>query len=721
MAYKKENYEKLKIQVIEHNHNYHVLDQPKISDYEFDQLFSELLKIEAAHPEWVTEDSPSYRVGGDPLKEFEKADHRLPMLSLQNTYSTEEITAYDERLKKFLKSDEDITYFCSPKFDGLAVELIYENGLLTRALTRGDGTTGEVVTANIKTIKSLPLKLNTKNPPELLEVRGEILIFKDDFKIMNYTQQERGLQVFANPRNAAAGTIRQLDPKIAASRPLRIFCYAPGVTQGIQFKSQSDFEKQIQEWGLPTVHHESEKQSFSKFKDHFNKLPKAIREYQINAPQAEDLDDIKAFRKKSLEITHQFTSRSFSKACKSVEEVIEYYEYINDVRHSLPFDIDGIVIKVNDYSLQEELGQVARSPRWAAAAKFAPEQAETKINEIKVQVGRTGALTPVAIMEPVKVGGVTITHATLHNQDEIDRKDIRVGDSVIVQRAGDVIPEVVEVLKNKRSKDSKKFKIPSKCPSCKEKVVKPEGEVVSRCINILCPSIVSQSLKHFVSRRAMNIDKLGDRIIDIFLEEGMISGFSDLYRLKAEDIEKLDRQGKKSSQNIVASIEKSKNISLNRFIYALGIRFVGEQTARALASHYRSLDRFLEAQQEELIEIEDIGPKVAESIVKALENKNFVKEIKELVKQGIQFESSAKPVQSDSPLTGKKVVITGTLPIGRNDLKDQLETLGAIISGSVSKKTDYVIVGDDPGSKFEKAKSLKVEILDWEKLKPLLP
>ncbi len=710
MGNTKKDYQKLKDSIQEHNYLYHVLDQPKITDFEYDKLFNELLKLEQENPDWVEADSPSFRVGGEPLKGFSKQDHRLPMLSLQNTYNTEEILAFDQRLKKFLKSDQSISYFCAPKFDGLAVELIYQNGVLTQALTRGDGTTGEDVTQNVKTLKSIPLKLKTDNPPELLEVRGEILIFKTDFREMNERQQELGLQTFANPRNAAAGTIRQLDPKIAASRPLKMFCYAPGVVEGINFKTQDQFEKQLEKWGFPVVRFETkmnspQKMEILKKKKILDKLKDGFFSEDSN------LANLKEDSKKVLHLPLSFVA-------DEAHQVTEYYDVIDQLRHSLPYDIDGIVIKVNNYELQNELGNVARSPRWAAAAKFAPEQAQTLIEDIKVQVGRTGALTPVAIMKPVKVGGVTITNATLHNQEEIDRKDVRVGDTVIIQRAGDVIPEVVEVLKDKRAKNSKKFKIPDKCPACGSKVEKPEEEVVSRCFNSMCPAIVAQSIKHFVSRRAMNIDKLGDRLIEVFIENKLIEKYSDLYGLKKEDILNLERQGEKSTQNILESIEASKSTNLGRFIFALGIRFVGEQTAKSLATEFKSVERFLETNEEELVAIDDIGPKVAESIMRSLKQKQFVKEVKQLVKAGIKFEK-AKSAAKDSPFSGKKIVVTGTLPMGRNQIKDLLEELGAVVSGSVSKKTDYVLVGDDPGSKYEKAQKLDVEILNWDQFNQL--
>lgn len=478
----KSRYEELKKQISHHDHQYHVLDKPVITDFEYDKLFAELLEIEKAHPEWVLPDSPSKRVGAKPLDSFKKVDHRLPMLSLSNSYSKEDLIDFDLRVKKFLKSEEEITYFCEPKFDGLAIELVYENGILVRALTRGDGITGEDVTENIRTIRSIPLSLVGKKIPTLLEVRGEVLMFKQDFVDLNQAQQDNGLQTFANPRNAAAGTIRQLDSKIVASRTLRFFAYSLGAVEGIEFSSQEEIENYFESLSLP--------------------------------------------------VAQKVKNLSLRKICRGPEETIQYYEDVLKHRHDLSFDIDGIVVKVDSMRLQEDLGLVARSPRWATAAKYPPEQSQTLIEEIAVQVGRTGALTPVAIMRPVKVGGVTVTHATLHNQEEIHRKDVRQGDTVIIQRAGDVIPEVVSVVLDKRPKNSKEFLMPKLCPVCASQVVKMEEEVVTRCVNPLCPAILKGSLQHFVARRAMNMDKIGDKLIETFVDQKLVRSFSDLYRLK---------------------------------------------------------------------------------------------------------------------------------------------------------------------------------------------
>ena len=685
----RKRHEFLKAEINKHDYQYYVLDRPSITDQEYDRLYAELLEIEKINPSLITPDSPTQRVSGQALDVFEKVNHRKPMLSLSNSYSPEDIEAFDERIKKFLHTEEEITYFCEPKFDGLAIELIYENGELTGAITRGDGTVGENVLSNVRTIRSLPLRLN--GAPKLLEVRGEVLMLKKDFQKLNEQQQEAGEVPFANPRNAAAGSVRQLDPTIAAARPLRIFAYAPGVIEGVKFKSQKEFEEKIAEMGLPTVGVSDESENLDKY-----------------------------IQRTTKELSKGDTRPLLGRICKGAKEAIEYYHFIESIRKQLPFDIDGIVTKVNDYKLQEELGFIARNPRWATAAKFKPEQATTVVNEIAVQVGRTGALTPVAIMEPVRVGGVTVTNATLHNQDEIDRKDVRVGDTVVVQRAGDVIPEIVEVVLAKRPKNSKAFHLPNKCPVCKEPVTKIEGEVVLRCTNPVCPAILKESLKHFVARRAMNVEKLGDRLIETLVDAGLVRSFSDLYRLTKEKLLELDRQGEKSVSNLLENIDASRNSTLPRFIYSLGIRFVGEQTAKSLAKAFGSIEAVIEADEERLLQVADIGPKVAESIRRTLNNPALQKEIAALQKLGVRFEESGPKVVRTTKLEGKKFVITGTLPMGRDDVKDMIENNGGVVQGSVSKKTDFLLAGDEAGSKLQKATELGVAILDWDQFQKML-
>ena len=655
--------EQLKKELQHHDHLYHVLDQPEISDFDYDKLFKELLELEAKHPEWITPDSPSQRVGSTPLSQFEKADHRTPMLSLSNTYNAEDIFAFHERVLKNLDSDQAVEYLCEPKFDGLALELIYEKGKLVTALTRGDGTTGENVTSNVRTIRSIPLIL--KNAPDLLEVRGEAFMFKEDFKKLNEDQQENGLQTFANPRNAAAGSIRQLDPKITASRPLKFFAYGLGVTSEPIAKTQYDIEKSLSDFGIPTL-----------------------------VPMKKQKDVLVV-------------------VSKTPEEVVAYYNRIHELRSSLPFDIDGVVIKVNSLRLQDELGFVARSPRWATATKYPPEQAQSVVEDIRVQVGRTGALTPVAILKPVRVGGVTVTNSTLHNASEIERKDVRIGDTVIVQRAGDVIPEITEVVQNKRPKDSKPFKMPTKCPSCEEKVTQAEGEVILRCTNRLCPAVFIESLKHFVSRRALNVENLGDKQIEQFVEAGLIKSFADIFKLDKAQLLELPRQGEKSVNNLLDSIELAKKTTLDRLIYGLGIRFVGEQTAKLLAARYQNLEKFIAAKEEDLLAVDEIGPKVAQSIISALSQKSFKKEMDQLLHSGLILEKRVKKSSSEK-LAGKTFVITGTLPQPRDAVKALIEENGGVVQNSVSKKTMVLLAGEEAGSKLDKAQDLGVAIWSWD-------
>ena len=656
-------HEELKSIIRHHDYLYHVLDRPEIQDKAYDQLFEELLRIEAENPNLDRSDSPSQRAGATPLEVFQKVPHRLPMLSLQNSYSPEDLLDFEARTLKFLRREGGVSFYCEPKFDGLAVELIYEKGLFKQALTRGDGSVGEDVTSNVRTIRSIPLRLHSENPPSLLEVRGEILMFKEDFRELNELQQENGQPTFANPRNASAGTIRQLDSRIAASRPLRFFAYALGAVEGVDFESQAEIALFLKKMGFPVA-------------------------------------------------------TGHSRLAKTSDEVIAYYHQIEQQRPKLPFDIDGVVIKVNELALQEDLGLVARSPRWATAAKFQPEQAQTVVKDIQVQVGRTGALTPVALMEPMKVGGVTVSNATLHNQEEIQRKDIRIGDTVIIQRAGDVIPEIVSVVLEKRPPSSIPFQMPSTCPACGGTVQTIEGEVVARCTNSSCKAILKESLKHFVGRRAMNMEKIGDRLIELLVDEKLLSNFSDLFCLNRETLLSLDRQGEKSVDNILKSIEGSKKPSLARFIFALGIRFVGETTAKHLADHYLTIEAFKRADEASLLAIPEIGPKVAAAVQDWLSNPRWVDQIDDMLKLGVQPEGPQRC--ADGPLSGKSFVITGTLPVKRDDAKDLIEKNGGKILSSVSSKLNFLVVGDDPGSKAEKAQSLGVSIISWDDLTKMI-
>lgn len=673
----------LRALIREHDHNYFVLDRPAISDFEYDRLFAEMVALERAHPDMITPDSPSQRVGGQAVSEFQKAAHRRPMLSLSNTYDVDEIREFDQRVRKGLETDGPVTYFCELKFDGLACELIYERGQLTGALTRGDGTTGENVLSNIRTIRSVPLTLKD-DPPKRLEVRGEVLMFKADFARLNEQQQEAGALTFANPRNAAAGSIRQLDPRVTAARPLRMYAYAPGEVDGVHLGSQTEWFDCLHRFGLPALKYAP-----------WAEVEKALkRDPAPNSPLAA--------------------------ICRGADEAVLYYSAVMAVRHALPFDIDGVVVKVNSFVHQDRLGTVARSPRWATAAKFPPEQAETVIEDIVVQVGRTGALTPVAVMRPVRVGGVTIVNATLHNQSEVDRKDVRIGDTVVVQRAGDVIPEVVRVVIEKRPARTHRFKVPEKCPACGHAVIHPEEEVVSRCVNRFCPAILNESVRHFASRRAMNIERLGDKVIEQLSSAGLIKSFSDLYSLTKQDLLNLPRQGELSAANLLESLDSSRTPTLGRFIYALGVRHVGEQTAKTLANHFRSLENFLKATEEQLLEVPDIGPVVAASIKAQLANPEFRREVKRLVQRGIKIQKMSGTAPQNQPLKGLTIVITGTLPKPRDEIKDLIQALGGKSPGSVSKQTNYVLAGDEAGSKLEKARDLGVPILDWSGFQGLI-
>lgn len=694
----KERLAELRDLIRHHDRCYYLHDQPQVSDQEYDKLYAELVSIETQHPEWITPDSPSQRVAGAPAEAFEKVPHRQPMLSLQNSYSIEDIDAFEERLRKELKDQapETMEYFCELKFDGLAIELVYEDGLLTRAITRGDGSVGEDVTQNVKTIRSVPLQI--PEAPKLFEIRGEIVMLKEDFRRLNEAQQEAGEVPFANPRNAAAGTIRQLDSKVAASRPLRLFTYAPGVIDGVRFESQHAFETTAGHWGLPTVGVAAETESFVEFEARLRSLLPSL----------------------SAKKAPHVSSLGLARICRGASEAKAYYSLIQSVRGRLPFDIDGVVIKVNHFRLQDDLGFVARSPRWATAAKFPPEQAQTVIEAINIQVGRTGALTPVAVMRPVKVGGVTITNATLHNQSEIDRKDIRVGDTVTIQRAGDVIPEVVEVVTSKRPPSAKPFVISNICPACGESAEKPEGEVILRCANPGCPAILRESLKHFVARRAMNIEGLGDKQIDALVAAELVKRPSDLYRLSADDILSLERQGEKSATNLIESIQASRKTQLARVIYAMGIRFVGEATAKSLAKFYKTLELFLEASEESLMQVPDIGEKVAQTILTALRGSYLKEELRRLVENGVEIEAASQNTGHSQVLAGKKFVITGTLPMGRDEIKDLIEASGGIILSGVSKKTDFLLAGEEAGSKLQKATELGVAILDWDAFQKML-
>src|SRR5512136_464745 len=659
----KRRVEKLREEIEYNNYRYYVLDQPEISDAQYDRLMKELEKLEKDYPELRSPNSPTQRVGASPLEEFEIVRHTIPMLSLANAFDEAEAREFDKRVKKFLGTSEEIEYVAEPKFDGLAIELVYETGQFVVGSTRGDGVNGENITQNLRTIKTIPLQLIRKEiaVPERLEVRGEVIMQLKRFKELNRKREEKEEPPFANPRNAAAGSVRQLDPKITVERPLEIYFYALGEVRGWTFKTQWDGLKTLPKWGLRTNPH--------------------IRK------------------------------------CKDMDEVLDYYHEMNEKREMLPHEIDVTVIKVNRLDLQARLGEIARSPRWALAFKFQPKQETTKIIGIRPQVGRTGALTPVAVMEPVKVGGVEVSRATLHNQDEIDRLDVRVGDTVVIQRAGDVIPEVVEVISSKRKGTERKFKMPSKCPVCGAEVVKEEA--IHRCIGLDCPAQLKGRIRHFASKRAMDIDGLGVKLIDQLVDKGLVKDVADIYYIKKEQLIELERMAEKSAQNIIDAIEASKTKPLSKFLYALGIRQVGETTAEDLTRQFPRLDDFFHLSEEDLMEVEGIGPEVAASVVQFFRDKKNKESIDRLMKAGVKvIEPKGK---ERGKLVGKTFVFTGVLKtFQRDESRNLVESLGGMTASSVSKKVDFVVVGEDPGSKFDKARELGVKTLTEEEFKKVL-
>lgn len=656
-----------------HNHQYYVLDDPQIPDSEYDKMLRELQKIEAEYPETITVDSPTQRVGAKPLDAFKEVKHLVPMLSLGNAFSEEEVLAFEKRLMERLGRNDDgkpkyLEYSVEPKLDGLAVSLLYENGILTQGATRGDGETGENITANVRTIKSIPLKLQGQDIPSRLEVRGEVYMPKSSFQELNIKARNNDGKTFVNPRNAAAGSLRQLDSHITASRNLAMFCYATGLIEGGSLPdTHSAALKRLSEWGLRIC------------------------------PQ--------------------------SKVVKGVQGCLDYYHEIAKIRDELPYEIDGVVYKVNRFDQQQQLGFVSRAPRWAIAHKFPAQEEMTVLNDVEFQVGRTGALTPVARLEPVFVGGVTVTNATLHNMDEIRRKDIRIGDTVIVRRAGDVIPEVARVVPGKRPENAQQIHMPSHCPVCGSLVEQLDDEAVARCTGgLYCAAQQKQAIKHFASRKAMDIDGLGDKLIEQLFDEKMIKNVADLYHLKAEQLGKLERMGEKSAQNLVDALQASKETTLARFIYALGIREVGETTAKSLANHFCSLDKLKNADEEQLQEVDDVGPIVAAHVVNFFAQEHNLDVIESLLEAGINWQTPHKPSATDKLiLSGEIYVLTGSLQkLKRSDAKELLEALGAKVTSSVSKNTTAVIAGEKAGSKLEKAKKLGVTVLSEDDLVELL-
>ena len=661
----KERIESLRDQINYHNYRYYVLDEPEISDAEYDRLMRELQEIEHRHPELITPDSPTQRVGAPPLEAFETITHTIPMLSLDNAMDEGELREFDDRVKRLLAASKDIEYVAEPKLDGLAVELVYEGGFFVGGSTRGDGATGENITQNLKTINSIPLRLLSKysSIPERLEVRGEAIMETEAFERLNKQREQDSEPLFANPRNAAAGSLRQLDSKITASRPLDLYCYGVGQVIGVTFKSHLELMETLKKLGL-----------------------------KVN-PNIE--------------------------RCPNVNTVLQYYTELGERREILPYEIDGVVVKVNDFALQERLGTKTRSPRWAIAYKFKAKQETTQILDIIAQVGRTGTLTPVALMKPVNVGGVEVSRATLHNQDEIDRKDVRIGDWVIIQRAGDVIPEVVKVIESKRTGSEKLYQLPDTCPSCGKPVVRLPGEVAHRCQNLSCPAQVKERIWHFASKRAMDIDGLGGKLVDQLVDKGLVKNVADLYFLTLKQLADLERMAEKSAKNIIDAIEAGKERSLDRIVYSLGIRFVGEHVARVLVNAMGSLELLMKATLDELVEIHEIGPNVAQSVVQFFSQQENRKIIERLQQGGVKIGKAEQ--KAGDKFAGKTFVFTGALQsFTRSEAQRIVEDLGGRAALSVSKNTDFAVVGESAGSKADKARALGITILSEDEFHNIL-
>jgi len=652
---------KIREELRDHNYRYYVLDNPIISDSEYDTLLRELEELENTHPKLITPDSPTQRTGAEPLSEFGTIQHTLPMQSLSNAMNDEELVAFDTRVQKLLETSSDINYVAEPKLDGIGVELVYLKSIFTHGSTRGDGIVGEDITENLKTIKAIPLKLRrgSHSIPSILEVRGEVFITKDNFQRLNQNQEKQGDKLFANPRNAAAGSLRQLDSKITAERPLSIYCYQPGIIENVEFESQMEFLEALRTWGLPVNPH--------------------------------------------------------NKNIFGANEILKYHRNMESIRNELPYEIDGTVYKVNSFSLQDTLGARSRTPRWAIAGKFKAQQVTTVINDIDVQVGRTGAITPVARLEPVQVGGVTVTNATLHNQDEIDRKDIRVGDTILIERAGDVIPKIVKVIIEKRPHNTVKYQIQKTCPICEHPIYRSEDEAVMRCQNLSCPAQIKGRIEHFISRNALDIDGFGEKLVEQLVDKNILSSVDKIFTLQYDDLANLDRMADKSAKNILSAIENAKNTTFARFVYGLGIRNVGEHIAKILEKHFNAdIDAFMHSTSDELDNIFEIGPIVSEGIVQFwndTDNKNVVLSS---IRNGVNI---AKPDLSAAAqvLKGKTFVLTGSLEaLTRSQAKELIENLGGRASGSVSSKTDYLVAGSDAGSKLKTAQQLGIRILSEE-------
>ena len=645
-----------------YEYEYHVLDNPTIPDAEYDRLFHQLKALEAAHPELITADSPTQRVGAKPLSGFAQIRHEIPMLSLDNAFSDEEFYAFVKRIEdRLIRLPEPLTFCCEPKLDGLAVSILYVNGVLTQAATRGDGTTGEDITANIRTIRNIPLQLLMDNPPARLEVRGEVFMPHEGFERLNQQALEKGEKTFANPRNAAAGSLRQLDPKITSKRPLVLNAYGIGIAEGVD---------------LPNTHY----------------------------------DRLQWLKSIGIPVNPEI------RLCNGTDEVLDFYRDIQNKRSSLGYDIDGTVLKINDIALQEKLGFISKAPRWAIAYKFPAQEELTRLNDVEFQVGRTGAITPVAKLEPVFVAGVTVSNATLHNGDEIERLDIAIGDTVVIRRAGDVIPQIIGVLHDRRPADARPIIFPKTCPVCDSAIVRIEGEAVARCTGgLFCAAQRKEALKHFVSRKAMDIDGVGGKLIEQLVDRELVHTPADLFKLDLTTLTRLERMGTKSAENALASLEKAKNTTLARFIFALGIREVGEATALNLANHFKTLEALQNADLEALQQVPDVGEVVANRILAFWHEPHNVAVVNDLIAQGVHWETVETKEVTENRFKGKTVVLTGTLTqMGRNEAKALLQDMGAKVSGSVSAKTDFVIAGDAAGSKLTKAQELGVAVLTEE-------